>query len=481
MMPMALLLVALPAVAAPLDLSYDDALGRALARNPSLLGAEQDLVAAEGAVTAARGGFDPTLSGEAGLSSATDQSVREFGEVLSYSRSTSWGAGLAQSLPTGTALSLDWNTTRSQFRYELPDVDLVVEDENQTYSSLTATVSQALLKGHKMAWNLQAVRQASRARDVTELGLQAERQQVLADVAAAYWGAWYLERLVAIAEQTLAVALEEQRVVDAQVDLGGLAPVERARTAAAVAQARSARIRARNDHLAAQDSLLILLGEEPGAELRLTTAPEAPVAVDLDEAEVVRAALAGNPSLAAARASEDAAAANAADARHALLPELGATGSYGLRGYEDSASAAAAELFSARLPEWYLGASLSAPLGNRAARGNHQAEQAQAATARIEREALERSLAQQVRSQVRAVESASAQVDLAAANLAAAEQTLAAEQALRAAGRGLQKDVLSAVADREDAAVGLEKARADHQLALVELRRLKGDLAWEAR
>jgi outer membrane protein len=474
---MALLFAAAPAAAAPLDLSYDDAMRRAVERNPSLMSAAQDMLAADAAVTAAGGSFDPTLTGSAGVASSTDQSIQQLGEVLSYNRNSSWGLGLSEYLPTGTGLSLDWDSTRSEFRYELPDANLVVDEPNQVYSTLTATVTQALLKGHSTAWNLQAVRQATRSRDITELTNQAELQQVLADVATAYWSVWYLERSVAIAEQTQAVAQEEARVVDARVEQGSLAPVERSRVAAAVVQARSALLTARNEHLAAQDALLILLGEAPGAGVRLTTLPAEAVAVDLDEDAVVQAALAGNPSLAAARAGEEAANLDASDAKHSRLPELGATGSYGLRGYEETASASAQELFGASLPEWYLGVDLSAPLGNRAARGNYQAELASAASARISREALERSLDQQVRAQVRAVETASAQIELAVANLAAAEQTLSAEQALQGAGRGLQKDVLAAVKDRETAAVGLEKARVDHQLALVELRRLKGELS----
>ena len=72
--------------------------------------------------------------------------------------------------------------------------------------------------------------------------------------------------------------------------------------------------------------------------------------------------------------------------------------------------------------------------------------------------------------------SAKLQIDLAAANLVAAEQTLSADRALRDAGRAIQKDVLESIRDFNNARVDAEKARADYNLALIELSRLRGAL-----
>ena len=65
---------------------------------------------------------------------------------------------------------------------------------------------------------------------------------------------------------------------------------------------------------------------------------------------------------------------------------------------------------------------------------------------------------------------------LAEANLRFAEETLTSQRALQNAGRAIQKDVLEAIRDVDNARVALVKARADAALALVELNRLRGSL-----
>ena len=123
-----------------------------------------------------------------------------------------------------------------------------------------------------------------------------------------------------------------------------------------------------------------------------------------------------------------------------------------------------------------IGADITVPLINRADRGGLGDKEAAAAKARIEREAIERSIDQQVRAQVRTLSSAGMSVTLAEANLRFAEETLTAQRALQNAGRAIQKDVLEAIRDVDDARVALAKARADAALALVELNRLRGSL-----
>ena len=464
------------AMADPLALSYQDALDRAIERNPSLANAEEDLRSAEGALLAARGTFDPSLTGDVGYSSSTSEGTREFGTVSSEYQGLSANVGLSEYFATGTSVSLDYSATRSKFLYTLTDIGQTVESDAQFESRLGLSVSQSILQGHRVAYNLQGVRKAKRSRDAAELGRSAERQQTLADVASAYWGLYYAQRQETLAEQAVAVAQEEQRVVNARVEAGDLAPVERSRVAAAVVQAESALISARNGAASAADGLLLLLGLDPGVTVSLLTAPSEPSPMTLDADAVVEGALSNNPSLAVLRLTEENAALSLSDARHARLPELTATGSYALNGYDVSAGQATSEMFSGALPVWYLGANVSVPLGNRADRGAYLSAGASAAQARIDRETAERSVSQQVRAQVRTLESAYASVQLADANLRLAEETLAAERALQEVGRAIQKDVLEAIKTVDDARLAAAKARSDYQVAVVELEQLKGTL-----
>lgn len=470
-----LLLAAQVAHAEPLPLSYADALSRALQANPTLLAAGADLRAAEGALLAARGVFDPTLLGSVGLRSATSEGSAQFGEYSAETRVLYDTLGVSWLSPTGTALNVGWQHDQSDFRYVIDTLGTEFED-GQVSTRLEASVSQALLQGWRMSYNLQGVRTASQSRDAADAALADARQQTLADVATAYWSLWAARRQAAVLSQGMDVAREEQRVVRARVEAGALAQVEQLRVDALVVQAESELVTARNAERAANDALLILLGQEPGTELQLATDPAEPSPLSLDEAAVVQTALQNNPTLAALTLAEQQAADDLRDARHARMPELNATASYAVSGYEATFSDALGELTSAALPEWGVGANLSVPLGNKVDRGALMASEAASTSARLNREAYARTLSASVLAQIRAIETSSAQLALAQANLALAEQTLAAERALQEVGRAVQKDVLEAIQALDAARATLESARADYALAIVELERLKGTL-----
>ena len=146
--------------AGAVDLSYDDALRLAEEANPSIAGAQQDVVQAEGGLFSARGVWDPTLTSTLGRSYRTsEQRDPAFG--LYYQTTTTnvfWNAGLAQTLPTGTSWSLNWENSTNDFAIQLdPDNPFQVEDFKAGSSGLTAGLSQELLRGHRMAYNLQSV------------------------------------------------------------------------------------------------------------------------------------------------------------------------------------------------------------------------------------------------------------------------------------------------------------------------------------
>jgi outer membrane protein len=459
------------------ELSYEAALEAALAHNPSLVGARYDVDAAEGALMSAKGVFDPTLEASATRNQFTSESIREFGEVLSEFESRGWNTGLNQALPTGTNFNVNWSTTTTRFKYELRDTGFTVEQQDPLFESrMVATLSQNILEGHRLASNLEGVRAAGRGKEIADANLRMTRQQTLADAASAYWNTRTRRKLAEIAATAVETAIEEQRIVHAKVEQGTLAPVERARVDAAVVQARRESLLAIDAARNAEDNLLLLIGEEPGTTLDLISEPTEPTVLSIDAVAVEQAALSGNPEVKVARIQEQSAEMARLDGRHKLLPELNVNASYALIGYEPSASKATDELLSGDLPEWSLGATLSVPLLGRADRGQALSRSAEASKARAQRIQTERRIRSQVRTQIRAIEAASMQVNLAIANLELASQTLEAERALMEAGRVIQKDLLESIATVDDARTQLEQSRGDYQLALIELKRLKGTL-----
>ena len=460
----------LVSTAAAMELSYDDAVKRAMERNPALVGEQYDLESAQGQLMGSRGVFDPVLAGSAQYEHGTG--FLDETTLLPYDGAeTTYMASLYQLFPTGTQATLAWDAVRTEI------TGGVGENLNPWDSEVSLSIVQPLLKGVTTYYNLAPVRQAKRYVDLQDAFLAQQRAQTVADTATAYWGLYYRRRAAEIAQAAIDVSTEEQRVVHARVDAGDLAPVERSRVDALVVQAQSAFVTRQNDAQASNDQLLLVIGEPLGDTVQLTTEPSSIPETALDESAVVAEALANNPEVAASRINEESAALDLRDAKHARLPQLNANGSYGFRAQnQEEFSGASQSIVNGDLPFWSLGADVTFPLLDRAERGAYGDKSAVAAKARIEREAIERSIDQQVRAQVRVLSSANLSVTLAEANLRFAEETLASQRALQNAGRAIQKDVLESIRDVDDARVELVKAHADAAIALVELNRLKGSL-----
>jgi outer membrane protein TolC len=477
-----LLLSLLCATPRAAELSYTQALERALSANPTLVQAEASLLSSEGSLVSAKGTFDPYLNLGANHQTSISESFSQFGQVASETTRNGFETTLTQFLPTGTSLNLDWSVDSSTYLYELLESGMTFEmEEPQRFSTLSASFSQSLLQGHRMAYNLQAVREAERAVSRSEASLAATRLQVVADTAAAYWNLHTMREFEDIARQALAVAEEEGRVVQAMVDAGQLAPVEATRVQAAVVQARSSLIEAEHSHRVASETLAQLLGVDPAEVLHAASTPEPPVSLSLDDARVVEAALEGNPELLVYRSSVESSRISLANAKHARLPELALTGGFGVNGYDPEFGEAFSEMFSGDLRFWTVGADLSVPLGNRADRGAVWQAEAAVTQAQQQLEVAERSVAAQVLAQVRKVEAGLVQVELAEVNLDLATQTLAAEKAKQREGRAIQKDVLEAQRAHSNAQASLVLARTDYVLSLVELGRLQGRIEGVAR
>ena len=138
---------------------------------------------------------------------------------------------------------------------------------------------------------------------------------------------------------------------------------------------------------------------------------------------------------------------NVIDARHRRLPQLDVNGSFGLIGLDQAPGSntnvgmgsANQNMIQGDARTWSVGADVAVPLGSRADRGAIDQAKADLRTARLDVEARERTLSQEVRLQVDTLKTTAQQVSLAEANLRLAEATLGAERALTEAGKRPEK------------------------------------------
>lgn len=470
-----IVLLSLVARAAPLVLTYEDALVRAGRDAADVRDAGAALRAAEGAVLAARSTFEPRFTlGGTGFSS-TSEGQFQFGEYHADTFGYALDLGLSQPLATGTAFGVDLGMDFVDTAYDIDFLDDEVGDP-AWQSKLAFTISQELLQGISLSHNLVGVRSARRAKSVAEADLQARRQAAIAAAASAYWELHLQRRLAAIAGQGLAAAQARAEVGRRLADAGRLAPVDAARLDQAVLEADRARRAALAAAEAAADALAVAVGEPPGTELDLASAPVDPLPTRPDPEEAVAAVLQGNPELVALRIRADAARQDAADRRHALLPQLTASAAYGLNGYEPTLSGAIDEVGAGELPEWSVGAQLSMPIFNLADRGALAEAGAGAERAEVALRRAESATAQAARAQVRVVGDSEQAVALARAGVELAQRVLSAEEARLAEGRAIQRDVIDAQRDLDAARGEVERALVEYQRGVVELLRLQGSL-----
>jgi len=474
------LLAAAPARADSRPITFRDALTEAQKANPSIAQADLGVTSAEEGVLSANGLFDPNLDSNINWSRRKQTGYFQGFPFKSVSQAWDFGVGVSGMAPTGTQYqletSLDYNYSSYTTQFN-PNVSPSESIEDAYTSNTSVSITQPLLRGVTLAWNLHNITLARSGLSVARLSLEKTRQDTLAQVAQSYWTWAYDVQAVQIAQRQVATAQEALRVGKLQLQSGQIAPVEKTRLEAALVQAQQNELTAEVTAQQAGDALLLLMGEAPGQDVVPATplGEVPPLQLDVDKA--VEVAVAQNLDLAVQKAQVDKARAELTYAKEGRLPTLSGVASAGLGAQANSLGGAYSGLFgSDAFPYYSVGGQFSVPLGNRAARGQADQSEVSLHQAQLQLQDLERSVRSQVEHQVRLLQQAGRRVELADVNLRLAKETLAAEEALAKAGRAIEKDVLEARASAFQAEVDAAKARADYRLAQTELLRLQGQI-----
>ncbi len=476
-----------PAAHAERPITYEEALRAAVQSNPTLGAQTAGVKAAKGSLLASRGMFDVTWVGDATGRRSTSKGFFQGFPFDSRQRFWDFGSGVRGTTSTGTSYNVDFGVNRnnSTFITEfIPDTEAEVLQDAFT-ANVDVSVTQNLLRGHRLAYNLRNVTAAREGWERAQLQEEKTRQDILAQTASAYWNWVYQSRLVANAKKSVDSAEENLRVGQLRVEQrGDLAPVEVTRLQAAVVQAKTNLLDLELAERQAADTLLLLVGETPGQDVLPATKPGEVGTIEFEAAAQIQVALAQNLDIQLARADVGSQARQHRDARHAMLPELSATvgaglGSQSQRDADNDAKfgEAVGGLFGDdAFPYVSLSGNISVPLGNRAARGEQQRTAAGVSQAELSLAQTERQVQADVASQVARLQTAKQRVQLADANVRLARQTLDAEEAKADKGRAILKDVLEARNEMERTEAEAIKARTDYRVALVELQKLLGGL-----
>ena len=170
----------------------------------------------------ARAAFDPNVSGQiSGGRTVTSRGLTSKGQA-GVADTVSATAAISEVLPTGTTVSAHIQSDNTFYSDSASSTDAGI------------TVTQALLRGAGLDVNLVGLRSAEVATKITQFELRGFAEALVANIEKSYWNVALAERQVVIVQNALTVAQEQLDSTNASIQVGRVAPTERAAAQAQV-------------------------------------------------------------------------------------------------------------------------------------------------------------------------------------------------------------------------------------------------------
>ena len=341
-------------------LSLEDAIVRTLAGSPAIQVVSFDPAISREDMVQAAAAFDVLIFGEAAIEKGDNKRYASNLRMMSDERN--FEAGLKQLLPTGTQWELTWGATRDWDNRGTWDAPTKFEP------TVGFEVSQPLLRGGWLDFNLGRLRVARLAHKSKMQAFRSEVEGAITDVYRIYWqlhqatGELEIQRrLVAWSKKTLDT-IQGRDKMDATI-------VEISQAQSALASHQASQVRLEKLIYDVREQLGVLLGDPQISALGkfdiIPTTPfdSGPVVINI--ADQLAAALKHNPTLAQGRLAIQAAGVQIKVAQNDLLPRLDLTATTTLQGMAGSKHVAGRELIGADYASYSIGLEFEYPIGNR--------------------------------------------------------------------------------------------------------------------
>jgi outer membrane protein TolC len=448
---------------APEPLSLRDAIARAVKGNVDLRREGITLRTTEAGIVTALGQFDFVLSGDGSFTRRISPTITTAGLLTGRTNIYNFDLTLARALESGGQLSFTVSP------------DLV----GGTYTpSATLNFTQPLLRNFGREVTEANLRKARMSRDQEVWNRAARAANVLRDTITAYWELAYQLGDLEIRRSAVALAEEQLRTTEAQVQIGKMGELQAAAVRRAISDDQQEVETSQQQLIGRSLDLLRLLGipvPPRFAGLRTTDSVATdPHQVDADD-ETGRA-LKASPAL---KALQEGIALSDVDLRTAiasLKPQLDLNASVGRVARSPELSDALQQLSNPSLTQASVGLVFSMPVQNRAARGAEETARAARDNATLTAEDMELSIRDSAARLAAQVRSASSRIDLAKESVKWAQQNLEAERARFQVGQSTNNDVLMRQQELKQAQISGVRAAVDLLEADVALSALTGDI-----
>ncbi|WP_165793796.1 TolC family outer membrane protein [Hyphococcus luteus] len=280
------------------------------------------LLAALGAGAPAAG---ETLDDALALAYQTNPTIRAERarlRAVRESKAQAWAGALPQVSASASYQKTD-QTVTSLFSADPNDPDPTPQAQSTNFEPLTAgvTAEQPVFTGFR---NYNAIKQAGARIRAGGAQLVATEQQVLYDVAAAYFNVQRNMAVFELSNRNVVVLDRQREMAQARFDVGELTRTDVAQAEARLAEARARLSTAQGDLAIARSAYAELVGQLPGDLEPVETLPELPDT--LEEAQAIAEQYA--PALIAAREQAEISRRQVNIARGTFLPSVSLTAGY---------------------------------------------------------------------------------------------------------------------------------------------------------
>lgn len=483
-----IMLACWPASVWSANVTLEEALQTALAKNTDIVKAKKDLSIAQAEVEKTYGMFDFKLTGNLNYSDrvteATSPLAPEETQVLSF------GLGLSEKTMLGGFFSLDLNSSRTEWFYPAPtfnpmmgggiDPSFLTTDLNPSYNpTVSLRYEQPLLKDFWGRPDQIALKIAAISIDLAKIGLKQIAVEQVAGLTNAY---------LAIVQARAMLEIQKESLQDRETYYNQTVRMQRIglredkdifQTQASFLQAKAGLSNAQDGVSQAKEQFLNLAGyaqqqwplmEIENSPLFTTfTLPEQPTA------EQEKQLAARQPAVRLINLQIQMSELNKKIAVNATLPSLSLFGQYGIEGLDESWNAGFSEMVDLNYNNFAVGINFSLNLPNRTFDSDLTIKQQALDKSRAELAALEKTIMLQVRYAYKQLVSAKEKYDLQQQARQLIEKSLTVHNRHFAQGRITTRELLGAQSEYHGSRMEEINAMIAYLQAINEWKKLAGD------
>ena len=462
---------------ATVDLTVEEGRVSALANNLDLRVALVDPSIAAQQLSREEAAFESTFTTralwsktDAATSSSLDDAQADFASVE---------PAVTIPLRTGGSVSVGLPMTRNKTNNTFSTL-------NPAYTSdLEFSISHDLLRNAGRRVNVAGITIASYNLQASEARTKLAVIQQLVAADRAYWVYYAARRVLDVAQQQYDLAKAQLDRAERQVRAGRVAEIEVIRAQSGVADRLEAIVRVQNDVFTRQRELKRVINrpelDVESATLIVPRTEPDPVEYEVDRDALIASAMDRRMELLELELRLLADEVNIRVAENGLLPLLSLDATYRVNGLGGSLDDSFNELEDNRFEDWSIGALLSVPIGNQAARSRFR----EATLVRLQRlgtlDARRQTIRQEVLDAVDRIESGWQRIIASRQSTILSTRTLQAEQRQFDVGTSTSTDVLNAATLLAEAQLTEIQSVVDYELAQIDLAAATGMLQGAAK